>query len=144
MLIMAIGSACQASVGIGMARFVAPLLALIEPRFIPGPMLPAGVMGTMVGIHGLPIALVFQHARPDMARAMLGAFFGFAYVGTVVALAAVGLVGRPELSLAAMLLPGVVAGLLVAPFIAERIDQHRLRYAILLISASSGAILLLR
>src|SRR2546428_186463 len=112
-----------------MARFVAPLLALIEPRFIPGPML---------------LAVVFQHARPDMARAMLGAFFGFAYVGTVVALAAVGLVGRPELSLAAMLLPGVVAGLLVAPFIAERIDQHRLRYAILLISASSGAILLLR
>ena len=226
MLIMAIGSACQASVGIGMARFVAPLLALIEPRFIPGPMLlagvipagttayrergsvdarglgvslvglaggtvigalmlklasgptlpkvfgilvliavalsvlglrieasflslvlgggAAGVMGTMVGIHGPPIALVFQHARPDMARAMLGAFFGFAYVGTVVALAAVGLVGRPELSLAAMLLPGVVAGLLVAPFIAERIDQHRLRYAILLISANSGAILLLR
>jgi len=104
----------------------------------------AGVMGTMVGIHGPPIALVFQHARPDIARAMLGAFFGFAYVGTVVALAAVGLFGRPELSLAAMLLPGVVAGLLVAPFIAERIDRRRLRYAILLISASSGAILLLR
>src|SRR5436309_3178286 len=99
-----------------MALFVAPLLALIEPRFIPGPMLlagvilagttayrergsvdarglgvliavalsvlglrieasflslvlgggAAGVMGTMVGIHGPPIALVFQHARPDI------------------------------------------------------------------------------
>jgi hypothetical protein len=37
-----------------------------------------------------------------------------------------------------MLLPGVVAGLLVAPFIAERIDRRRLRYGILLISTSSG------
>jgi uncharacterized membrane protein YfcA len=34
----------------------------------------AGVMGTMVGIHGPPMALVLQHARPDQARAMLGAF----------------------------------------------------------------------
>jgi hypothetical protein len=63
----------------------------------------AGVMGTMVGIHG-----------------------------------AVGLFGRPELSLAAMLLPGVVAGLRVTPFIAERIDRRRLRYGILLISAGRG------
>jgi len=67
MLIMAIGSACQASVGIGMARFVAPLLALIEPRFIPGPMLLAGVIpaGTTayrergsVDARGLGVSLV--------------------------------------------------------------------------------------
>ena len=31
----------------------------------------AGVMGTMVGIHGPPIALVFQNAEPAQARAML-------------------------------------------------------------------------
>jgi uncharacterized membrane protein YfcA len=226
MLIMAIACACQASVGIGMALLAAPVLAVVEPRFIPGPMLlagvilagatayrdrgsvdvrglgislvglasgtvigalvltavsgsmlpkvfgalvlvavalstwgfrvetsavalalgggAAGVMGTIVGIHGPPIALVFQNARPDVARAMLGAFFACAYVGTVLALTAVGLFGRPELWLAAMLLPGVAAGLLAAPLIAARIDRRRLRWAILLISASSGAILLLR
>ncbi len=43
-VIMGIGSACQASVGIGLALFVSPLLALLEPRFIPGPMLLAGVL----------------------------------------------------------------------------------------------------
>jgi hypothetical protein len=31
----------------------------------------AGVMGTMVGIHGPPIALVFQNAEPAQARAMV-------------------------------------------------------------------------
>jgi uncharacterized membrane protein YfcA len=67
MLIMTIGSACQASVGIGMALLVAPLLALIEPRFIPGPMLLAGAIlaGTTayrergsVDARGLGVSLV--------------------------------------------------------------------------------------
>jgi uncharacterized membrane protein YfcA len=157
MLVMAIGAALQAAVGLGMALFVVPLLALIDVRLIPGPVLlasvalavmmayrgraainrreltlslvglcmgtavgawglslvapasltklfallilvavlvsligtgvrvsrgallavggAAGVMGTMVGIHGPPIALVFQNAEPAQARAMLGAFF---------------------------------------------------------------------
>lgn len=41
---MAIGSAIQASVGIGLALFVVPLLALVDQSFIPGPMLLAGVL----------------------------------------------------------------------------------------------------
>lgn len=61
----------------------------------------AGMMGTMVGIDGPPIALVLQHARPEQARAMLGAFFFVAYVGSVVALAAFGLFGVLQLQLAA-------------------------------------------
>jgi uncharacterized membrane protein YfcA len=42
--IMAIGSALQASVGIGLALLVVPVLALVDQSFIPGPMLLAGVM----------------------------------------------------------------------------------------------------
>jgi uncharacterized membrane protein YfcA len=225
-VIMGIGSACQASVGIGLALFVSPLLALLEPRFIPGPMLLAGVllaastayrergsldprglgvslvglaggtligaialklvagpalprifgslvlvavglsvsglrieasrralflggsvagiMGTMVGIHGPPIALIFQNAAPETARAMLGAFFAWAYVGTVAALAALGLFGLRELALAALLLPGVVGGLLLAPVVARHINRRRLRAAILAISATSAGLLILR
>jgi uncharacterized membrane protein YfcA len=104
----------------------------------------AGVMGTMVGIHGPPIALVLQHAQPDQARAMLGAFFFVAYVGAVVALAVFGLFGMLQLKLAAGLLPGVVIGLLVAPLLAKFISPARLRVAILSISASSALLLLLR
>jgi len=50
-------------------------------------------MGMMVGIHGPPMALVLQHAWPEQAHAMLGAFFFVAYVGSVVALAVLGLFG---------------------------------------------------
>ena len=38
-LVMAIGAALQAAVGLGMALFVVPLLALIDVRLIPGPVL---------------------------------------------------------------------------------------------------------
>ena len=224
--IMAIGSALQAAVGIGLALFVVPVLALIDPAYIPGPMLSAGVvlaaitawrerhaidpagfslslaglligtvggavalkvlqgpalpkvfgilillavllsifgpplkatgrslslagtaagiMGTMVGIHGPPIALVFQNAEPATARAMLGAFFAVAYLGSVVALVAVGLFGWPELTRAAILLPGVGLGLVVSPHIAPLIDRNRLRWAILVVSSVSALALLAR
>jgi uncharacterized membrane protein YfcA len=224
--IMAIGSALQASVGIGLALFVVPVLALVDQSFIPGPMLlagvvlalltayrertaidvpalrnsliglaigtiigalalwfasglnldktfgglvlvavlisvsgyklnatprslvlaggAAGVMGAMVGIHGPPISLVFQNAEPRIARAMLGAFFSVAYLGAVAALAGFGLFGIPQLVRAAILLPGVVIGLVVAPHLAGHIDGKRLRLIILGIAAASGLTLLVR
>src|SRR6266849_2897705 len=46
-LIMAVGSAFQAAVGLGLALLVAPFLALIDARFIPGPMLFAGIALTV-------------------------------------------------------------------------------------------------
>jgi uncharacterized protein len=224
--IMATGSALQASVGIGLALFVVPVLALVDQSFIPGPMLlagvvlalltayrertaidvpalrnslvglavgtvigalalwfasglnldktfgglvllavlisvsgykfnatprslvlaggAAGVMGAMVGIHGPPISLVFQNTEPRVARAMLGAFFSVAYLGAVAALAAFGLFGMPQLARAAILLPGVAIGLVVAPYLAGHIDGKRLRFIILGIAAASGLTLLVR
>jgi hypothetical protein len=224
--IMAMGSALQASVGIGLALLVVPLLALVDQSFIPGPMLLAGVMlasltayrertavdvaalrssliglaigtilgalalklasgphldkvfgglvllavllsvsgykfnatprslmvaggaagmmGAMVGIHGPPISLVFQNTQPRVARAMLGAFFSVAYLGAVAALAAFGLFGIPELVRAAILLPGVVVGLVAAPLLARHIDGKRLRLVILGIAAASGLTLIVR
>jgi uncharacterized membrane protein YfcA len=104
----------------------------------------AGIMGTMVGIHGPPIALVFQNAAPAQARAMLGAFFAVGYAMSVAALAVVGLFGRQELALGLMLLPGVGIGYATAPFVARFVDRRRLRIAILIISGASAVALLLR
>ncbi|MGA7810999.1 sulfite exporter TauE/SafE family protein [Bradyrhizobium sp.] len=224
--IMATGCAFQAAVGIGLALFVVPLLALLDPAYIPGPMLLAGsvlaaatawrergaidarglrlsllglalgtvagafalklasgpalpklfgvlillavmvsffnravrpttaglalaggasgIMGTMVGIHGPAIALAFQNAEPAAARAMLGAFFAVAYVGSVIALVLLGLFGWPELMRAAALLPGVPIGFLAARHIAPFIDRNTLRWTVLAISAVSAVLLLSR
>jgi uncharacterized membrane protein YfcA len=225
-LVMAIGSALQATVGVGLALLAAPLLALLDVRFVPGPMLLAsvivavatatherdaidgrklwlaltglaagtilgaatlevtvaadlhkifgalvllaiaisvlgfkvepvphslllggaasGLMGTMVGIHGPPISLVLQNAKPEFARAMLGAFFAVAYVGAVLALTVAGLFGVQQCRLSLVLVPGAILGLLAAPLVRGRLDRRRLRWAILLISGVSGTSLLLR
>jgi hypothetical protein len=223
---MALGSAFQAALGIGMALFVVPVLALVDPGFIPGPMLlagtvlaamtayrereaidrrglaislaglaagtvvgalalrlasgpnvqrlfgalilaavivsalglrvtmsarslvlgggAAGLMGTMVGIHGPPISLVFQNAEPKVARAMLGAFFTIAYLGSVAALALFGLFGAAELERTVVLLPGVAIGLALAPLTRRFVDRNRLRSAILAVAAISAVLLIWR
>ncbi len=47
-VVVAIGAAVQGSVGIGLAILAAPVLALIEPRFVPGPVLLCGSVLTLL------------------------------------------------------------------------------------------------
>jgi uncharacterized protein len=225
-LIVAVGAALQAVTGMGMALFAAPLLALIDPAYVPGPALCAvialsalvawrertaidrrimvtalfglvvgcvvgalvlalltgrdlsqvfammilaavglslaglrfrtdtlalliggaasGVLGTMSGAHGPPIALVLQHEAPDRLRATLCAFFAVGGAISVLALAAAGLMGTARIILALELLPGAVLGFAVAPLFAGRLDQKRARAALLIISALAALALLLR
>ena len=65
-LIMAVGSAFQAAVGLGLALLVVPFLALIDTRFIPGPMLFAGI--------ALTAATAYRDRR-EIDRAALGLSF---------------------------------------------------------------------
>jgi uncharacterized protein len=74
-VIMAIGSALQASVGIGLALFVVPLLALVDRSFIPGPMLLAAVL--------LALATAYRERTAIDTAALRRSLIGLA-VGTVV------------------------------------------------------------
>jgi hypothetical protein len=223
-VIVAAGSALQASTGMGMALLAAPLLALVDPALVPGPVLfavmvlsavvawrerttlnfrmlaPAilglfigtaigttllallvgwhfarvfaalilgavllsmlgmpiragrlalliggtasGILGTMAGVHGPPIALVLQHEPPERLRAMLCAFFAIGCAIALLALASIGAFGIVEVGLSLRLLPGVAVGLVFAPIIAGRIDRRRARIAVLVISALSALALL--
>ena len=64
--------------------------------------------------------------------------------GSVVALAAFDLFGVLQLQWAVALLPGVVAGLCVAPRLVGCLNPTRLRVTILSISAASAVVLLWR
>jgi uncharacterized membrane protein YfcA len=225
-MIVAAGSALQAATGMGMALFAAPLLALIDPAFVPGPALCAvmtlsaavawrergaidrwilfvallgfsagcaigavllavligrdlgrvfaalilaavflsvaglririgrlalliggaasGILGTMAGIQGPPIALVLQHEPPDRLRATLCAFFASGSLVSLMALAAAGVFGIGKLGLGLELMPGVALGFAMAPVFARRIERRQARLAVLLISTLSGLALLLR
>lgn len=225
-LVIAIGAALQASTGMGMALFAVPLLALLDPAYVPGPALCAvmvlsaavawrergavdggilvvslfgfaagsalgavvlrllvgidlswlfgllilmalalslaglhieagrvalvvggtasGVLGTLAGVQGPPIALVLQHQRPDRLRATLCAFFALGSAVSLMALTAAGVFRARQAGLGLALLPGVPLGLVVAPFITRRIDRRRARLCVLVISALSALALLLR
>jgi uncharacterized membrane protein YfcA len=222
--IIATASALQAVSGMGMALLAAPLLVLIDPAFVPGPMLCAvmalsaavarrdraaidrsvltmalvgllagtmigaallalfvgldlvrvfavlilgavvlsifgtpvqvgrlsllmggaasGVLGTMSGVHGPPIALVLQHEPPERLRVTLCAFFAVGSALSILALAITGIFGIAQVGASLELLPGVAIGLAVAPLIS--IDRQRARAAVLAISAISALVLLLR
>jgi uncharacterized protein len=74
-LVMAIGSALQASVGIGLALLVVPVLALIDQSFIPGPMLLAGVV--------LALLTAYRERSSIDAPALRNSLIGLA-IGTIV------------------------------------------------------------
>jgi uncharacterized membrane protein YfcA len=104
----------------------------------------SGIMGTMVGIHGPPIALVFQNAGPERARANLGAFFAVGYSASVAALVWMGVFGPTELALSFILIPGVLLGWLIGPQIARFLNTRRTRAAILSISAITACVILMK
>jgi uncharacterized membrane protein YfcA len=225
-LIIAMGSALQAATGMGMALFAAPLLALIDAAYVPGPTLCAvmllsaavawrergvldcrllltalfglaigcgvavgvlemlagmnlarlfavmilaavalsllgaripvgtvsllfggaasGLLGTMSGAHGPPIALVLQHESPARLRATLCAFFTAGCAVSLLALGVGGLFGVAQLELGVALLPGVAVGFALAPLLSRRLDRRHARTSVLAISALSALALLLR
>jgi uncharacterized protein len=225
-VIIAAAAALQAATGMGMALLAVPLLALIDPAYVPGPTLcavmvlsagvawrerlaidrrllapalfglaagcgigatvlallagvdlarlfaililgavalsisgaraptgpvtlliggtAAGILGTMSGAHGPPIALVLQHEPPARLRATLCAFFAVGCAVSLLALAVGGLLGSAQLRLGAGLLPGVAIGFALAPPLSRRLDRQRARAAVLAISALSAFALLLR
>lgn len=224
--IMMLGAAIQSAVGIGLALAAAPLLTLLEPRFVPGPMLCAsivlalatawrertaiaqdqlntsllglvigtgigasaltiitpdilpkvfgvfvliavaisvsgfslqptllalvlggtasGIMGTMIGIHGPAIALVYQNVAPARARATLGAFFTVGYLITVLALVWIGVFGSTDLALSVILTPGVLLGWAIGPKLTPFLDPRRTRASILTLSALTACANLLK
>jgi hypothetical protein len=74
--IMAIGSALQASVGIGLALLVVPVLALVDQSFIPGPMLLAGVVLALLTAYRERTAIDVPALRSSLIGLAIGTVIG--------------------------------------------------------------------
>jgi uncharacterized membrane protein YfcA len=223
---MALGAAAQAAIGMGLNMFAVPILALIDPSFVPGPVLAhsfllsvlasyrlrsdivvgelgisilgllvgtvaaalvlahlntqnlprlfgilvlaavvitaagaqlplkprwlmaastvAGAMGTVAGMHGPPIALLYQRESPQRIRSALLPFFIFANGLSLIALAVIGYFGWRELIATAILLPGLLIGFFASRWLIRVLDAQTIRASILIISAVSGLALVIR
>ncbi len=222
-LIVVIGAATQASIGVGLGLLAAPTLTLIDPAFIPGAIAigvvpltvgmtlrehehidreiyraavgrfvgvvigaivvsqagkgaiaiviaasvllaviasasgihfaptrrnlmiagtASGFSGTVAGIGGPPMALTYQHADPRTLRASLAAFNTIGSAFTIPSLIIAGVIGRREVQLAALLIPGVFIGLWVGRIGIARLRADRVRGFVLIACATSALVLL--
>ncbi|MBM3827751.1 MAG: sulfite exporter TauE/SafE family protein [Actinobacteria bacterium] len=104
----------------------------------------SGFMGTVTSIGGPPMALVYKDGDPRSVRATIAAFFSIGVVITVTGFVLSGEIGRHELALTAMILPGVVAGLPLSSVLARHMSTAVMRPLILVMCATSALLLVLQ
>ena len=225
-LIVTIGSTLQGSIGFGLGPFSVPLLLLINPIFVPGPLLLialvltilmykkekhavnkneikwavlgrifgtitgaivltiisnndlsllfasvillsliifisgiklrlsilnliivgtiSGFMGTTTSIGGPPMGLLYQNEKGPRIRGTLSGIF---MIGTVIALISLIIINKfwiEEFFIALILLPGIFIGYYFSRYSTKILDKGYIRPAILVISAITSIILILR
>jgi uncharacterized membrane protein YfcA len=225
-LIVAAGATVQGSVGLGLGLVAAPLLILIDPLLVPGPLLAAaltltllvahrerrkiafkdlgwalvgrfpgvgialltllvlpaeaitvvfgalvlfaaglsasgmrlrpttrnlvgagvisGITGTLTGIGGPPVALVYQEESGPRLRGTLAGYFLIGVTVSLIGLASVGHFGRQEIVASTALLPGIFLGFLISSRTATLLDRGHTRKAVLIVSAVGGLAVILR
>ena len=104
----------------------------------------AGFLGTIAGVHAPPIALIYQSQSPDRIRGGILPYLALGNAMAVAALASVGHFGLGHVQAAALLGPGTIAGLFVAPALARTLSPLVIRRSVLAISAASGLSLVFR
>lgn len=104
----------------------------------------SGFMGTVTSIGGPPMALVYKDGDPRTVRATIAAFFSIGVVITVGGFVLSGEIGRHELALTAVILPGVLAGLPLSSVLARHMSAAVMRPLILVMCAASALLLFLQ
>ena len=103
-----------------------------------------GVTGTATSIGGPPFALLYQHRPHREIRTTLAVYFlvgaGISLVGLMLS----GELTRHQVAVGALLLPAVVLGVVVGSPLRRLLPTHRVRSAVLLVSAASALVLVLR
>lgn len=104
----------------------------------------SGFTGTVAGIGGPPLALTYQHSDPRTLRASLAMFNTIGSAVIIPSLWYVGVIGRRELQLGLMLVPGVLAGLWVGRHTITRLPASLVRPFVLIVCSASAIVLLAR
>lgn len=104
--------------------------------------LASGFAGTTTGVGGPPMALTYQNSDPATMRATISAFFSIGSVMSIIALWLAGEIGVRQLQLTAMILPGVVLGVVTARLVKEHLRPEVVRPAVLVICTIAAIALL--
>ena len=104
----------------------------------------SGLMGTASSIGGPPIAMVLSRSEGPVVRATLARFFLAAAPLSVASLLVFGQVHARDLALAAVLLPGSLAGYAVSGPAARKLDRGHTRRAVLTLCAVAAIAVVLK
>ena len=115
---------------------VAPFLVLYDPNFVSVSIagLFSGIMSTLAGLGGQPMAIVYQNEKGSVIR---GTLSGFSILGTILSLLFLGIAGRfalNDLKLFSYMVPGIVAGFYLSKCAIDIVDNGYIRKAVLGVS----------
>jgi uncharacterized membrane protein YfcA len=104
----------------------------------------SGVMGTIAGIGGPPMALIYQHETSARLRAHLTIFFVFGTLISILSLIPVQKFGMTELGLSLNLLPGTLIGFILSSWLAPRLNSKHTRAIVLGVAVFSAVVVILK
>jgi uncharacterized membrane protein YfcA len=104
----------------------------------------SGFMGTTSAIGGAPMALVYQKQKGPRIRGTLSFIFSVGTVISLVSLVSIGRFGWREIQSALVLFPGILVGFFLSRYTARILDKGFIRVAILITSALSGLLVILK
>lgn len=102
----------------------------------------SGLLGTATAIGGPPMALVWQRNSGAQLRGTMGGFFLIGSLMSLIMLAITGSVTVHTLWGFAVLIPAAIVGYLLSHVLNRHLDQKRLRWLAITVSAA-GAVLLI-
>lgn len=103
-----------------------------------------GVTGTATSIGGPPFALLYQHRPPRQIRTTMAVYFLVGAGISLVGLTLGGHLTRHQVAVGALLLPAVVLGVVLGVPLRRVLPTHRVRTAVLVVSAASALVLVVR
>ncbi|ARE38344.1 hypothetical protein RGUI_0203 [Rhodovulum sp. P5] len=132
-----------AMTGLAVALSLAGLrLRFSRPRLV-GTSLVSGIMGTITSVGAPPMAMIYQDRPGAEARPTLSAFFALGCVLSLTGLFWAGWFRLHDLALAALMVPGMLAGFAVSARLRGRFDR-RYRPALLTVSGLAALMLIVR